>query len=242
MYHALGSHEITRTIATLRKRGIIILCDLEAKASGKGKVGPTTWRRIGGAEAPGQISSGIIGGTPQPPQSVCDEGAAFPRVVCAFGGLEAFEDGREGVADSVEGLRCGTAQECFDLGKDLLDRVEVGAVGRKVKQAHSGVFEALADARRVPLPVEAHRLAFCRQTFRLEPLGTSNAPFQSSRRAGATRPCSHPCWAACTSPASRLLYSSTTALSTCNDAPISANPIIWIHPSGAQRKRVRRAT
>lgn len=37
--------------------------------------------------------------------------------------------------------------EAFDLGEDLLDRIEVRAVRRQVEQVHARVFEAFLDAR-----------------------------------------------------------------------------------------------
>ena len=37
------------------------------------------------------------------------------------------------------------SKQRLQLGEDLLDRVEVGAVGGEIEQAHAGGFEALAD-------------------------------------------------------------------------------------------------
>ena len=67
-------------------------------------------------------------------------------VICALAGAEAFEDGLECIADGIERAGSHAPQERLELGKDLLDRVEVGAVGREIEQPHPGIFEALADA------------------------------------------------------------------------------------------------
>jgi hypothetical protein len=40
----------------------------------------------------------------------------------------------DGVDQGVEGSRLGFAQQGFEFGEPLLDRVEIGAVGRQVEQ------------------------------------------------------------------------------------------------------------
>ena len=56
------------------------------------------------------------------------------RVSCVFEVVGAFLRGEgrqrlaDGGADVVVGARLGLAQEVFELGEDLLDRVEVGGV------------------------------------------------------------------------------------------------------------------
>jgi hypothetical protein len=58
---------------------------------------------------------------------------------------EGFERVGDGVDEGVEGSRRGLAQQGFELGEPLLDRVEIGAVGRQVKQTGAGVFDGCSD-------------------------------------------------------------------------------------------------
>jgi hypothetical protein len=51
-----------------------------------------------------------------------------------------------GVDEGVEGSRRGLAQPGFQLGEPLLDRVEIGAVGRQVQQTGFGAFDGRSDA------------------------------------------------------------------------------------------------
>ena len=48
--------------------------------------------------------------------------------------------------EGVEGSRRGFAQEGLQLGEPLLDRVEIGAVGRQVEQPSAGVLDRRSDA------------------------------------------------------------------------------------------------
>lgn len=57
----------------------------------------------------------------------------MPDEVGVFSRLEFFEDGFECVADGVKGARIHLLEQAFDLGEDLLDGIEIGAVGRQVK-------------------------------------------------------------------------------------------------------------
>jgi len=50
------------------------------------------------------------------------------------------------VDEGVEGSRRGFAQERFQLGEPLLDRVEIGAVGRQVEQTGASAFDRRPDA------------------------------------------------------------------------------------------------
>ena len=68
------------------------------------------------------------------------------EIICALAGYELFEDGAECVANGIEGAWCHSPEQLFDFSEDLLDRIEVGAVGRKVEQSHACVLEAVADA------------------------------------------------------------------------------------------------
>ena len=68
------------------------------------------------------------------------------EIICALLGFELFEDDLEGVTNGVEGSRRHSAQQLLEFGEDLLDRIEVRAVGWKVEQAHSCFLKAVADA------------------------------------------------------------------------------------------------
>jgi hypothetical protein len=62
--------------------------------------------------------------------------------VCVFAGFELFDDSFEGVADGIEAARVHLLDQALDRGEDLLDRIEVRAVGRQV---HFRAFAAFAD-------------------------------------------------------------------------------------------------
>jgi hypothetical protein len=47
----------------------------------------------------------------------------------------------------LDGACGGAAQQAFELGEDLLDRVEVGAVGRQVEHSGASGGDRLAHAR-----------------------------------------------------------------------------------------------
>jgi hypothetical protein len=65
--------------------------------------------------------------------------------VCVFAGFELFEDVFERIADGIEAAWVHLLEQALDLGEDLLDRIEVRAVGRQIQQVHSRAFEAFAD-------------------------------------------------------------------------------------------------
>ena len=48
--------------------------------------------------------------------------------------------------EGVEGSGGGFAQQGFEFGEPLLDRVEIGTVGRQVEEAGFGVFDRRSDA------------------------------------------------------------------------------------------------
>ena len=56
------------------------------------------------------------------------------EVVCAFLRLEELNEATDGVPETVDGSFSGLAQEGLQLGEGVLDRVEVGAVGRNIEQ------------------------------------------------------------------------------------------------------------
>jgi hypothetical protein len=59
--------------------------------------------------------------------------AAVGEVVGAFGGRHGGEEAADGGPELVFGARGCLAQERLELGEQLLDQVEVGAVGRQVE-------------------------------------------------------------------------------------------------------------
>lgn len=93
--------------------------------------------------------------------SSCGHLAPFPLtwrrqvvVVAGGGGGEAvaalvWGEAGEGVPDGVPEVRHGAggcgAQLCFQLGENLFDWVELGAVGRRVEQPRAGRLDLLAD-------------------------------------------------------------------------------------------------
>lgn len=68
------------------------------------------------------------------------------EVIGTLGRLEGIEDGFESLADRVEGSGVGAAEQAFELGEDLFDWIEVGTIGREVKQVHACIFQALTNA------------------------------------------------------------------------------------------------
>ena len=51
------------------------------------------------------------------------------EVVVAFGCAEGVEGLADGVPEGVDGAGCRGAKQGFELGEDLLDRIEVRVVG-----------------------------------------------------------------------------------------------------------------
>src|SRR3984893_4953182 len=56
----------------------------------------------------------------------------------AFVWQKAIEQGANALPGRVKGPLGGLAQEVFELGEDLLDRVEIGAIGREEEQPCAG--------------------------------------------------------------------------------------------------------
>ena len=65
--------------------------------------------------------------------------------------------------ESFDGARCGFSQERLELGESVLDRIEVGTVGRELEQLGASRLDssayACASARNkfVQSPLSAHR-------------------------------------------------------------------------------------
>ncbi len=67
------------------------------------------------------------------------------EVVCAFGWREQVYDGADGVP---QGFDCSLglgAQESFEFGEGVLDRVEVGTVGRQKPKRCAAPFDGLPE-------------------------------------------------------------------------------------------------
>jgi hypothetical protein len=61
-------------------------------------------------------------------------------------GLELGERLGDGVDQGVESSRGGFSKQGFQLGEELLDRIEIGTVGRQIKKARPGFFDGGSDA------------------------------------------------------------------------------------------------
>ena len=78
MYQALGSHEITRMAATLRRRGIIVICDRKRRQAGKVAKALPNWHGRRGAAAIGQFVRQIIDDKSQSAQKIEHDQDVFP--------------------------------------------------------------------------------------------------------------------------------------------------------------------
>ena len=70
----------------------------------------------------------------------------MPDVPCAFVGREVVKEGANGRPEGLEGAGGGFSEQGLELGEDLLDGVEVRAVGRQVAQLSAGRFDGRLDA------------------------------------------------------------------------------------------------
>ena len=69
------------------------------------------------------------------------------HVIPTFGRREEAEGGGDERIDVIERAWTGGAEERFQCGEHLFDRVEVGAVGRKKPQLRADPFDGGADGR-----------------------------------------------------------------------------------------------
>jgi hypothetical protein len=67
------------------------------------------------------------------------------EVVCAFVRREAVDEAADGGPQGVDGSLRGCSEQGLELGEGVLDRIEVGAVGRQEEQAGAGRLDGLAD-------------------------------------------------------------------------------------------------
>jgi hypothetical protein len=70
-----------------------------------------------------------------------------PDIICAFIGQEEPERGSDQLADLIKRARPRGAEERFEFGEGLFDRVEVRAVGRQELQEGAGLLNRDADLR-----------------------------------------------------------------------------------------------
>ena len=55
-------------------------------------------------------------------------------IVCAFVGREVVEQFADASPGGLDGALIGLAQQAFEFGEHLLDRVQIGRVGRQEEQ------------------------------------------------------------------------------------------------------------
>jgi hypothetical protein len=60
-------------------------------------------------------------------------------------GDEGIEEGSDAFPGCFDGSFVGLSEQCFELGKDLFDGVEIGAVGRQEDELGTGAADGLAD-------------------------------------------------------------------------------------------------
>jgi len=60
---------------------------------------------------------------------------------------EGIEERADATPGSVEGALGGLAREMFELGEDLLDGIEIGAIGRQEEELGAGGADGAADER-----------------------------------------------------------------------------------------------
>jgi hypothetical protein len=72
--------------------------------------------------------------------------AAVAEVVGAFGWRVGCEEAADAGPELVPGPGGGLAQERLELGEQLLDRLQIRAVGRQVEERGAGRGDRLADA------------------------------------------------------------------------------------------------
>ena len=72
--------------------------------------------------------------------------AFIDEIVGAFLGGEGGEGEGYCCDERVQGSGGSLSQQSFELGEELFDGIEVGAVGRQVSQLGAGSFDCIADA------------------------------------------------------------------------------------------------
>jgi len=70
----------------------------------------------------------------------------MPEKVGTFGWREAWGEIAKRFPECADGSGCLGAEQCFEFGESLLDRVQVGTVGRQIQQACAGTLDCLTNA------------------------------------------------------------------------------------------------
>lgn len=72
--------------------------------------------------------------SPRLPLAPCNSTTAGGKEVGALGRGEGRDQGADGVPQGIDCALGGLSQQCLELGKRILDRIEIGAVGRQVEE------------------------------------------------------------------------------------------------------------
>ena len=87
--------------------------------------------------------------------------AGMTEKVGTFGWCEAWDQVAERFPECADGSQCPGAEQCFEFGESLFDRVQVGTVGRQIEQACAGTLDCLTNAGNLVRaePVHDHDIA-----------------------------------------------------------------------------------
>ena len=91
------------------------------------------------------------------------------KIAGAFGSWEVIEEATDGGPERLDSSFGGFAQKRLELGEELLDRIEIGRVGRQVDEGEAvagtpAVMNAILDAvarlgvRDLPMPAAPERI------------------------------------------------------------------------------------
>jgi len=69
------------------------------------------------------------------------------EIIAAFGGAECVEERSDAPPSCLVISLCRFAHEVLEFGEDLLDRIEIGAVGRQEQEPGSGATDRLSNGR-----------------------------------------------------------------------------------------------
>ncbi len=73
-----------------------------------------------------------------PHRKVALDAACGDEVVCGFRRRIGVDDASDSIPETTDGAFGGLSQICLELGEGVLDRVEVGAVERKIEERRVG--------------------------------------------------------------------------------------------------------
>lgn len=72
--------------------------------------------------------------------------AAISEIAVEFVVVTLFECDANGIPEGIFGSGGGFAKDGLDLGEELLDRIEIWAVGRQIEHLCTGTLDGLTDA------------------------------------------------------------------------------------------------